>query len=401
MLMSIVYKQIITCLFAFIILKIFCKQIKGQWRMIVFLPFFICSFMIKTIPIQIQSDQVLFQSTVINRVIDTEVINQVIHATNSTLISNYEFCWLVGVVITVIVRAMVYFHFLSKRNCHLIKKNKYDFYVSSQIISPCSMGIVKKKIILPQSFSSLTSSEQEIIIQHEILHIKLNHLEILTLMNLIQTIYWFNPVVYLTSRLLREQMEYCVDEKMNENQTIPFQKMYCECLLKLSGNQMVNQLSFSNKKSVVYKRIISLVEEKHMKKISKVLILVSIILLTACSSIEISKIKQSNFTSPINQESKVSDEKFIKAKEWLITEALKTNVDHESDEEKLCIHPRGTFVGQKSGKIEFWSMPHPPYYYEVHLIDKGENQVIYFPFDNDLIQNLKENVKQFGLKEVE
>ena len=82
------------------------------------------------------------------------------------------------------------------------------------IKTPSLVGIINPKILIPKSMSDLSDKELEYILLHELSHYKRKDIIVNYLLLIIQTIHWFNPIVWYCFRIIKEDMELATDEKV-------------------------------------------------------------------------------------------------------------------------------------------------------------------------------------------
>ena len=256
---------------------------------------------------------------------------------------------------------------------------------------------------MPESFLNVSKEEQDMILLHELEHFKQFHFLILLLHNCICFIYWFNPFVYFSKRMIKEQMELCVDECILKNKSNKERKIYGNYLLKYALTQSSHSLSFSSEKSMLKKRIKNIVEEKSMKKTMKLFVVICVCILTACSSIEVKKeVKEVEQKEVVD---KKSDFKGAVLYLQSIHDEYESILDTEDvNEESQCFHPRGVYYGENGDKIEILSLPHPPYYYKVQITQDEKQRTLYLPFDGkgvdeDFMMKVNEKLKTYHLKQ--
>ncbi len=79
-------------------------------------------------------------------------------------------------------------------------------------ISPCAFGLIKPKIMLPKQMTDeLSEEELKTVVLHERTHIRLGHLWIFFLWGVMSAVFWLNPLISLSFRFLREDMEQICD----------------------------------------------------------------------------------------------------------------------------------------------------------------------------------------------
>ena len=144
-----------------------------------------------------------------------------------------------------------------KKQSSLVDKNQfYSTYITSNLDSPFSFG---KSLFIPMIYED---EEREMIIKHEVSHIKRNHTLDIVLLNLISAVQWFNPFVYLIKMKLVEVHEYQADMdvlKCGAN-IIKYRE-----LLLLSQFGVAPVISNSFHKSLTFKRFIKMENLKQSK----------------------------------------------------------------------------------------------------------------------------------------
>ena len=88
-----------------------------------------------------------------------------------------------------------------------------DLRISARISGPLAMGIWRSVILLPVSaLTSLTPEQLEVVVAHELAHIRRADYLWNMLQTMIETLFFFHPAVWWVSRNLREQRELCCDD---------------------------------------------------------------------------------------------------------------------------------------------------------------------------------------------
>lgn len=124
--------------------------------------------------------------------------------------------WAVGVL------AFLVFHFVCfgviAFKCRKCRKAQYDginCFISEQAVTPFTMGILRKKIILPDR--EYPDEYLKMILTHESLHIKRHDIEGKVIALFVNALIWFNPVVWLMRGRYNRDIELACDEKLTEN----------------------------------------------------------------------------------------------------------------------------------------------------------------------------------------
>ena len=94
---------------------------------------------------------------------------------------------------------------LQSRSEIVFKSKSYSIYQQKEIDTPFSFV---KSIFLPYS---LNSNDREMILRHELSHIKRNHSADIIFMNLLISVQWFNPFIYILKSKLIEIHEFQAD----------------------------------------------------------------------------------------------------------------------------------------------------------------------------------------------
>lgn len=122
--------------------------------------------------------------------------------------------------------------------------DKITCIIQEKIKTPSLFGIFRTKILLSKEILELPDDELKFIFIHELSHYKNNHQLLYIVLNILKNIYWFNPVIYVANRLIKQDLEYIADEnvlKITNNR-----KNYSITILKiLALNNKINY-SFPN-----------------------------------------------------------------------------------------------------------------------------------------------------------
>ena len=88
-----------------------------------------------------------------------------------------------------------------------------DLRISTRISSPLAMGVWRSVVLLPASaLTSLTPEQLEVVLAHELAHIRRADYLWNMLQTMIETLFFFHPAVWWVSRNLRQQRELCCDD---------------------------------------------------------------------------------------------------------------------------------------------------------------------------------------------
>ncbi len=86
-------------------------------------------------------------------------------------------------------------------------------YVTDSCESPFSGGIVRPYVVVPEKLLGEWGQDKCLtVLCHELLHIGMGHIVMLTMFELLKIYWWINPLVYICEHLLREDIEFLCDE---------------------------------------------------------------------------------------------------------------------------------------------------------------------------------------------
>ena len=137
--------------------------------------------------------------------------------------------WLAGAVIMVLygIGSWVVFKRKVAASVHFADK----IYVCDYIDSPFILGVIRPRIYIP---SSLDESERELVIAHEMAHIKRGDHIYKPLGFLLLSLHWFNPIVWISYALLCRDIEIACDERAIKDMDPSKKKEYVKVLLDCS-----------------------------------------------------------------------------------------------------------------------------------------------------------------------
>ena len=78
---------------------------------------------------------------------------------------------------------------------------------------PCVVGWIKPTVLIPVSaFTGLSVDDLEMIVAHELAHIRRHDVLVNYIQSAIETVLFFNPAVWWISRRIRVEREHCCDD---------------------------------------------------------------------------------------------------------------------------------------------------------------------------------------------
>jgi beta-lactamase regulating signal transducer with metallopeptidase domain len=114
-----------------------------------------------------------------------------------------------------------------------------DLRLSSRIAGPLTVGVIRPLILLPiTALTSLSPEQLEVVLAHELAHIRRADYFWNILQTMIETLFFFHPAVWWISRRLREQRELCCDDIAV--QTCQDPAVYAAALLRLEEDRQMH-----------------------------------------------------------------------------------------------------------------------------------------------------------------
>ncbi len=142
--------------------------------------------------------------------------------------------WLSGIVVLLVYTVISYVKLKKKIGTAVLLRD--NIYQSEHVSSPFVLGIIKPKIYLPFNMSEDNTQN---VIAHEQAHIRRKDHLWKPLGFLLLTVYWFNPVMWLSYILLCRDIEIACDEKVVKNFTNEQKADYSEALLACSVTRRI------------------------------------------------------------------------------------------------------------------------------------------------------------------
>ena len=147
-----------------------------------------------------------------------------------SIISIFSVIWIIGLAIMLIYGIVSYLTLYVKVRVSI--KYKENIYLCDNIDSPFILGIVKPKIYIPSGYSD---EQMEHIIAHEKSHLKRKDHWWKPIGFALLSVYWFNPLIWISYILLCRDIELACDEKVIKDMGTADMKGYSETLLNCSS----------------------------------------------------------------------------------------------------------------------------------------------------------------------
>ncbi len=219
--------------------------------------------------------------------------------------------WLSGLIIYVMFQSWRHFRFIKillrwgeeDKNTYeyiLLQKISWEMGISKTvrllnnpcITSPMQIGFVKPVILLP--CMNFTDQELSLILRHELIHYKRKDLWYKGLILIATAIHWFNPLVFVMGKAIKEQCEMSCDNEVVKGADAEKRLQYCETIIGMMQQQSKAETVFaanlSNGIRGLKKRIQSILDGRDKKTGAVIMCLTLIgILLTGANLVTVAE----------------------------------------------------------------------------------------------------------------
>jgi HEAT repeat protein/beta-lactamase regulating signal transducer with metallopeptidase domain len=86
--------------------------------------------------------------------------------------------------------------------------------ISPRVAMPCTAGWIKPVIVLPEGYDAWSRERLEVVLLHELSHIRRMDIVPHVLSEFTRVVYWFNPLVWLAAARLRAEAEMATDDRV-------------------------------------------------------------------------------------------------------------------------------------------------------------------------------------------
>jgi len=169
--------------------------------------------------------------------------NQIIYQNGTSLL----LVWLIGfcyLLANYLIRHILFFKYLGMKECLSLKQSlpkNVGAYCSSRLHTPLSSGYFPTFIVVPESFQTdYTAKQQQMIIAHELYHIRRGDLYWNLLLMLIHSVFWFNPVVWYARKHYHLCQEVSCDEWVLADKTKQQKLSYSKALIASQTSKRIN-----------------------------------------------------------------------------------------------------------------------------------------------------------------
>lgn len=153
---------------------------------------------------------------------------------------------------------------------------------TGRIGTPMMLGLLRPVILLPGR--PMPGGELEVVLRHELAHLRRGDVAYKGLMLLCNAVHWFNPLVWLMAREAGRNLEYCCDDDVVRDQDGAFRRRYGEILLETAagGSAPAFSTRFGGGKGQLKGRLANLFQHK---KNSILLVCMVLVLALAAGSL--------------------------------------------------------------------------------------------------------------------
>lgn len=137
--------------------------------------------------------------------------------------------WLTGVAVLLIYSAWSYATLKGRLSTALLIEE--NIFESDRIQSPCVVGFLQPGIYLP---SGISGAELQYVLKHERIHIRRFDYLLRPIFFFALCLHWFNPLVWISYRLMGRDMEMSCDESVLRGMGLEIKKAYSSSLLSFA-----------------------------------------------------------------------------------------------------------------------------------------------------------------------
>lgn len=140
-------------------------------------------------------------------------------------------------------------------------------YLSSEIGMPLTTGTLLPKIFIPTEAESWPEHELDLVLKHEFAHIRRGDLLLMKFQAIVQILFFFHPLVWITNSLINYYRELACDDatlSQSDNQAVAYSKIILKTIDRARKFQYACLLSncFGKNKSVLIRRFKHILKQK-------------------------------------------------------------------------------------------------------------------------------------------
>ena len=166
-------------------------------------------------------------------------------------------------------------------------KGHIGLVMQTAIPVPAITGIMKPILIVPDSLTDMEPPALRNIFLHELTHYKHGDLIVIRMMNCLNCLYWFNPLVWLSFKLIRNDMETICDQRCLRLMDRDAQSGYIDTVLQFAGlpsnKRLQAAIAITDGRTNIEKRIRNMFKKRRTRGPAKILVLlVTAMMLITC-----------------------------------------------------------------------------------------------------------------------
>lgn len=216
--------------------------------------------------------------------------------------------WVVGVVLMFVLIVAANVRFTSKiakepklsdarvksimESCNneMNVRRNIELFRTNLVSSPALLGIVKPKLLMPDSSLRALSEEQlRFVFLHELAHLKRNDIAVNWVISALLALHWFNPLLWYAFRKMRQDQELACDELALTRITVAERKDYARTIITLaeafsSPVRLAGVASVSGSKGELKRRIL-VITSRNKKSFKWSLLGLAVIMLLGCAAL--------------------------------------------------------------------------------------------------------------------
>lgn len=288
------------------------------------------------------------------------------NGTSLLLVWLIGFCYLLS---NYLIRHILFFKYLGMKECLSLKQSlpkNVGAYRSCRLSTPLSSGYFPPFIVVPESFKTdYTAKQQQMIIAHELHHIRRGDLYWNLLLMLIHSAFWFNPVVWYARKYYHLCQEVSCDEWVLADKTKQQKLSYSKALIASQKIKHLNSpmsAAFSEK-SIYSCRLTQIATSSVVNKVYLLPSLVLLILLNFSMQFSVTKLVKigSSLVMPIMRMLPVYPDKAATNDiEGFAIASFSINEDGQTENIKINLsQPYGAFDDEVISAIKTWRYTKP------------------------------------------
>jgi beta-lactamase regulating signal transducer with metallopeptidase domain len=166
-------------------------------------------------------------------------------------------------------------------------KRSVKLVMQTAIPVPSITGVFNPTLIVPDCLTDMVSPTLRSVFLHELTHYKHGDLWVTWIMNGLNCLYWFNPLVWLCFKLLRNDMETICDQRCLRLMDRNTQSGYVNTVLHFAGfpsnKRLQAAIAITNGRKNIEKRIRNMFKKRRTSGPAKILVtLVAAMMLVTC-----------------------------------------------------------------------------------------------------------------------